>query len=174
MKRARLAFAFAVLAGAIAAPHAGQGTKIPAKPGVTEVATDHLRIRYANELAPSPDGSIALTVEIAPRPTMHVYAPGAEDYQVITLTLSEQAGIRPRPVSYPPSEIYHFEPLNERIPVYQKPFKLTLDAHIKNAGRAGDLKTRGIRISGRLDYQACDDKVCFAPVSVPLSWTVFQ
>ena len=27
-------------------------------------------------------------------------------------------------------------------------------------------------ISGMLNYQACDDKVCFNPQSVPLSWTI--
>jgi hypothetical protein len=29
-----------------------------------------------------------------------------------------------------------------------------------------------LTISGSLRYQACDDKVCYQPVSVPLSWTV--
>ena len=27
-------------------------------------------------------------------------------------------------------------------------------------------------VKGSLEYQACDDKQCFNPVSVPLSWTV--
>ena len=29
-----------------------------------------------------------------------------------------------------------------------------------------------LTLTGRLDYQACDDKVCFNPVSVPLTWTL--
>ena len=29
-----------------------------------------------------------------------------------------------------------------------------------------------IRITGTLQYQACDDKICYTPVSVPLSWTI--
>ena len=28
-----------------------------------------------------------------------------------------------------------------------------------------------ITVSGTLDYQACDDKVCYNPASVPVSWT---
>jgi hypothetical protein len=105
---------------------------------------------------------------------MHVYAPGADDYQIITMAIEEQPGIVPRPLSYPPSEIYHFVPLNERIRVYQKPFKLTLGARVESA--AGVIAGKGVSItvSGRLEYQACDDKVCFAPVSVPLSWTVVR
>jgi hypothetical protein len=27
-------------------------------------------------------------------------------------------------------------------------------------------------IAGTLQYQACDDKVCFTPQSVPLTWTL--
>jgi hypothetical protein len=103
---------------------------------------------------------------------MHVYAPGADDYRIVTMTLAEQPDIRPRPLSYPPSEIYHFEPLNERIPVYQKPFKLALEADIEGEARTAPAMRKPIKISGRLEYQACDDKVCFAPASVPLSWTV--
>jgi hypothetical protein len=137
------------------------------KPEVTEVVTDHLRMRYDSRVTTAADGSILLAVEIVPRPRMHVYAPGKHDYRVITLKVSEPKGIQTRPIEYPPSEIYHFEPLDERIPVFQKPFTLKMDARIDRAGRRPPLK-----ITAQLDYQACDDQVCFAPVSVPLTWTV--
>lgn len=29
-----------------------------------------------------------------------------------------------------------------------------------------------LTFTATLDYQACDDKVCFNPQSVPLSWTI--
>ena len=29
-----------------------------------------------------------------------------------------------------------------------------------------------LTLTGRLDYQACNDAVCFNPVSVPLTWTL--
>ncbi|MCH7857421.1 MAG: hypothetical protein IIB37_11770 [Gemmatimonadetes bacterium] len=29
-----------------------------------------------------------------------------------------------------------------------------------------------LTFTGSLDYQACDDLVCYNPVTVPLSWTV--
>jgi hypothetical protein len=29
-----------------------------------------------------------------------------------------------------------------------------------------------LTINGVLNYQACDDTVCFTPQSVPLSWTI--
>ena len=29
-----------------------------------------------------------------------------------------------------------------------------------------------LTLSGSLEYQACDDKLCFNPVSLPVSWTL--
>ena len=29
-----------------------------------------------------------------------------------------------------------------------------------------------VAVAGTLGFQACDDKVCFVPESVPVSWTV--
>lgn len=132
---------------------------------MTEVSTDHLKIRYANEVTAKPDGSVLFVLEIEPRRGIHVYAPGADEYQTVSLVIDAHVRVQPGPVRYPASEIYHFQPLNEKIPVYQKPFTLTRAAVVRKAAEP-------LAVTGRLEYQACDDKVCFAPVSVPLSWTV--
>ena len=29
-----------------------------------------------------------------------------------------------------------------------------------------------LTVNGTLEYQACDDQICFNPASVPLSWTL--
>lgn len=149
----------------MAAAAQAQPTKPANKPKVTQVSTDHLKLRYASELIRKADGTFSFVVEIEPRPGMHVYAPGADDYRIISLEIDEQAALRQRPLQYPASETYHFLPLNETIPVYQKPFALKLEATA--------LRSREeLAVTGRLEYQACDDKVCFAPVTVPLAWTV--
>ena len=153
------------MAGLLAAAAQAQPIKPAGKPKVTQVSTDHLRIRYAHELVRNKDGALSFVVEIDPRPGMHVYAPGADDYRIITLEIDEQSTLRLRPLQYPASEIYHFLPLNERIPVYQNPFALKLDGNARTSREE-------LAVTGRLEYQACDDKVCFAPVSVPLEWTV--
>ena len=44
-----------------------------------------------------------------------------------------------------------------------------------DASRESEAALKGMSsatIQATLDYQACDDKVCFNPQSVPLSWTV--
>jgi peroxiredoxin len=118
----------------------------------------------------------SVAVDVEPRPGMHVYAPGASDmgYRAVALIISPQPFVRTLPVQYPASETYFFEPLDERVPVYQKPFtvmqELVIDASPDSA--AGLRKISELTLSGRLNYQACDDRVCFDPASVPLSWTV--
>jgi len=112
--------------------------------------------------------------EIVPTRGVHVYAPGANDYRVISFTLDDQAILEARGLQYPASEIYFFEPLNERVPVFQKPFLLLQRMVVSPAQehRATLAKMESVTISGRLEYQACSDTVCFNPRSVPVSYTV--
>jgi len=111
---------------------------------------------------------LALALEMTPNPGIHVYAPGAKDYLPVKLTLKPQPDIRVGKLTYPKSEMVHFAALNETVPVYQKPFKLLQDVTLANPGKAGST----LAVSGTLEFQACDDKVCFVPESVPVSWTV--
>ena len=115
----------------------------------------------------------SLAVDVTPKPGLHVYAPGAAGYRVIALTVAEQPAVRVLPIQYPPSETYLFAPLNERVAVYQKPFRLVRDVVIEGTPQAqAALKGQtSLTISGALEYQACDDRVCFNPVALPVSWT---
>lgn len=139
----------------------------------TEIWTDHLKLStYPSRPAIAPGRRVSLILEIVPGERMHVYAPGAENYRIITLTVGAQPFVRLAPVQYPASEIYVFAPLNERIPVYQKPFTLIQELSLDDRPQA-HAAFRGkpsLTLTGTLDYQACDDKICFNPVSVPLSW----
>ena len=141
----------------------------------TQISSDQLELKtYPSDAAVAPGNRVALVVEITPRPGMHVYAPGAEGYRAISLTLAAQPFVRALPVKFPQSEIYYFEPLKERVPVYRKPFRLLLEV-IPEASRDAAAAFRGkdaLTLTGTLEYQACDDKLCYKPVSTPLSWTV--
>ena len=117
-----------------------------------------------------------LALDITPKPKMHVYAPGAEElgYRVIGLELEVPSFLRVLPAEYPASEIYHFEPLDEHVPVYQRPFRLVQEIVVEgdpeSAARLAEIDA--LTLTGRLDYQACDDAICFNPASVPLTWTL--
>ena len=116
------------------------------------------------------------SIEVEPNPNIHVYAPGAEQmgYRVIALTMAPAAHVQFESVEFPASEIYHFEPLDERVPVYQEPFILLQEAVIDPAREAQEALAQldALTLTGTLEYQACDDELCFDPVSVPLSFTL--
>jgi peroxiredoxin len=141
----------------------------------TKLSTAHLEATtYPSDAAIAPGNRITLTLDVVPRPGMHVYAPGASGYRVITFDLEAQPFVRISPTQYPGSEIYHFAPLNERVPVYQKPFTLRRELVLEATPQArAALKGKdAVTVSGTLQYQACDDRICFNPVSLPLTWTM--
>ena len=143
----------------------------------TEISTDQVEIlTYPSDAVIALGERFSLALELVPHPTMHLYAPGAElqNYRVITLRIDPQPFVRILPIEYPESEIYYFEPLDERVPVYLRPFTLLQEVVPENT-RDAEAAFRGkdeLTLTGSLDYQACDDQICYNPVSVPLSWTV--
>ncbi len=142
-----------------------------------EGSTAHLKLTaYPSNPNVTVGSRFSVSVDIEPNPNMHVYAPGAEElgYRVVRLNLSPVEHVRFEPVQYPESEIYHFEPLDERVPVYMRPFTLRQEAVVSGTeeAEAALAELDALSLSGSLDYQACDDRLCFTPVSVPLSFTL--
>jgi hypothetical protein len=118
----------------------------------------------------------SIAVKVEPKPGMHVYAPGAEKmrYRVIGLKLDPNPSFRYEPVTYPESEIYHFEPLDEHVPVYKQPFTLLQDVLVEASSEAqAELaELDALTLTGTFNYQACDNEICYNPESVPLSFTL--
>ena len=141
----------------------------------TKASTAHLELTtYPSDATVAVGNRFSVVVDMQPKARIHVYAPGATNYRVVALTIAPQPFVRQLPTKYPASEIYFFKPLNERVPVYQKPFRLVqevvLEGHVEAQAAYRGKDT--LMLSGSLDYQACDDTICFNPVSLPLSWTV--
>ena len=142
-----------------------------------EGTTAHLKLTaYPSDPSITVGTRFSIAVEIEPNPDIHVYAPGAEQmgYRVIGLTMAPVPHVRFEPVEFPTSEIYHFEPLDERVPVYQQPFMLLQEVVVSGAAEVEDALAEldALTLTGTLDYQACNDELCFDPVSVPLSFTL--
>ena len=121
-----------------------------------------------------PGTQFSLVLDVRPARGVHVYAPGVTGYKPIALSVEAQPGLVTRGAQYPPSEDYHFKPLNEHVQVYQRPFRIVQDVLIDPSpqGQAALKDVSSLTIKGVLNYQACDDKLCFTPQSVPLTWTV--
>lgn len=147
---------------------AGQGPSVVAE-------TAHLAVQgVLSDATAAPGHRLTITFEVTPARGMHVYAPGRHTYQVIRFRPAESPWLRLHPMDYPPPEIYHFVPLDERVETYQRPFTLRQDVTVLATpeARRALAGQSALTIAGRLDYQACDDRVCYAPASVPVTFTV--
>jgi len=141
----------------------------------TKVSAPHLElITFTTDPVVAPGTHFSLVLDVTPARRVHVYAPGVTGYKAIALTIVPQPGLVARLAQFPRPTDYFFKPLNEHVNVFDKPFRIIQDVMI-DASRDSEalLKDRtSLTINATLDYQACDDKVCFNPQSVPLSWTL--
>jgi thiol:disulfide interchange protein DsbD len=135
----------------------------------TTVETKHLRVSAsASADRARPGQRVALTLDIELKPNMHVYAPSVEGYIPIEWSMAPNAAIVAKPMVTPPPQMLHLEALDETLPVYSGRFRLVRDIAI-----AMGAKVKGaVTIEGTLRYQACDDRMCYVPKSVPLKWTL--
>ena len=139
----------------------------------TKISTAQLDLTtFASDQDVAPGNRFSLVFDVAPRAGIHVYAPGASSYRVISVAMTSEPFVQVLPIQYPPSEIYFFEPLNERVPVYQKPFRLVQEVLLQGTAQAqAALQGKeSLTLTGVVEYQACDDKVCFNPATVPVTW----
>ena len=136
--------------------------------------TMHLTVLSSiSDTAVTPGKKVSLAFEVTPKRSMHVYAPGKHDYQVIAVKVDPQPWLKVEPTSYPPSEIYHFKELDEKVETYGKPFKLVQQLTVLDTAAAKKaLAAAPLKVSARLEYQACDDKVCYAPSKVPVNFAL--
>lgn len=149
----------------------GKGLDVPA----TKVSSPQLELTtFATDSTVAPGTHFSIVLDVQPARGIHVYAPGVSGYKPIALAIESQRWVVLRAAQYPPAEEYHFKPLNERVQVYQHPFRIVqdiaLDASPEAQAALKDVST--LTLKGTLNYQACDDKICFSPQVVPLTWTV--
>jgi hypothetical protein len=116
---------------------------------------------------------VALVIDINLKPKMHVYAPGVEHYIPIDWQIEDLEAAKAQAVTWPKAETLHLDAIDETVPVYTGEFRI-----IREIVFAPDAKLKSlvnekgeITIHGTLKYQACDDKMCYIPASVPLEWT---
>ena len=139
----------------------------------TKISTGQIEITtFPSDTAVAPGNRFAVAFDVSPHSGIHVYAPGASGYRTISVTIAPQPFVHVHRLQYPQSEIYFFKPLNEKVPTYQKPFTLTQEVVLDASAREVTSKQTSMTIAGALTYQACDDRLCYDPVTLPLSWTV--
>jgi len=139
------------------------------------MSTDHLTV--AATVAPLQlprGGHVVLTADVTPKAGMHLYAPGSR-YRVVAIKLAANSPFKlDAPISYPKPVLYTFKPLDEEVRVYDAPFKLVAQFAL-DTSRPLVMPLRRplpVTLKASLDYQACDERFCYLPESIPLRWTV--
>jgi hypothetical protein len=150
------------------------GSTVKGETGSTE--TGQLTLKTTtSDLVVAPGARFAVFVDVAPKSRMHVYSPDQTTYIPVALEITPNEAIKVHAPRFPPSEEYLFKPLNERQRVYSRPFRIVNEVTVawtpavRERARAADAM---LTVNGSLRYQACDDKVCYQPVTVPLTWNV--
>ena len=126
------------------------------------------------ELAPvvqqqviQPGQTVKIELEVELPEGIHVQSDEPRDPYVIptVLTFTPPEGVTVEGIIYPASIDFLLEGWDEPLAVFEQEFtievRLVLDA---------DVAPGEMVVPGSLLYQACDDKVCFAPANAAVEW----
>ena len=140
----------------------------------SNVEAPHLQLMIEqSDRTAFPGNNITLTAEVRLPPDVHVYAPGAKGYIPIKLLIDAMPEVQLKPAVYPRSKILYLPAIKERVAVFEGTFRISQDLQVDTSSNfssslGADGKT--ITIAGKLEYQACDSKICYLPASVPVQW----
>jgi len=116
---------------------------------------------------------VTLLLDIDLDPSMHVYAPGVERYIPIDWKMADSEFAAVHPAIFPHSQKLYLKAIGETVPAYRGHFRITRDIKIapEHQLRAALDASGRFTVPGSLRYQACDDRVCYIPQELHLSWT---
>jgi hypothetical protein len=137
------------------------------------VEAKHVRLSTAASTPVAhPGHRILLTLELDLKPKMHVYAPGVTGYIPIDWKLEETGAAKARPVQYPAAQKLRLKPIHETALVYQGHVRMTREITFGPENTLKPLASPSgeVVLKGWLRYQACDDRECYVPETVPVEW----
>ena len=115
-----------------------------------------------------PGGTVVLWADVTPKRNIHVYAPGAKGFEAVALIVSRKAGLAFGKPKYPAGELLASPGVDQRVPVYVKTFRMTQPLTLDRTVKSQTILT----IAGAVNYQACDDRLCYPTASIPVNWTI--
>lgn len=132
-----------------------------------------LILRQSDETA-APGSRIRLIVEMNLAPNLHVYSPGVKGYIPVKLKLEPTPEYKLDEVMYPHPRVLYLAPIHEKVPVFSGKFRIVQDLTV-SADRAFSMSLgagKTLSVKGRLKYQACDERICYTPVGIPVTWQI--
>jgi thiol:disulfide interchange protein DsbD len=112
----------------------------------------------------APGDKIELRLKLTIQPPYHINSnPASESYLIpVTVTVDDDFVVSAGAVVYPKGELKKFEFSEKPLSVYENEVQVRVPLEVRHRGNAGPQK-----ISGKVRYQACNDKSCLIPTSVP-------
>lgn len=141
---------------------------------VKTTETKHLKLTAsASDAVVHPGSRVTLVLKVELKPKMHVYAPGvAGGYIPIAWKMPRSGAWVALAAEYPESRTLHLEAIDETLPVFEGEFAVTRDVVFGQRTELAPVVRDGrITVKGSFRYQACDDKMCYPPQTLPLEWS---
>lgn len=111
-------------------------------------------------------GQVAqLTITAKIKTGFHIQANPASDEFLVPTTLTMQAseGLVPGKPVYPPGRSYKLKGAMEDLLTYEDEVTIWLPVKVMDSAPTGN-----VSLTGKLDFQPCDDRKCLFPRSVPI------
>jgi len=164
--RRRAAAAFGALAIAIGlASGAGALAQAPASSG----GAVPLALTPLVDSTAHAGDTVRLALQVGIPAGLHLQSNAPRDpaLKATTLTFELPDGVKAGETVFPASIDFRLQGSTDLLAVFEGTLTIGSTLTLPASQATGDLT-----IPARLRYQACDDKVCFAPRTVPVSWTV--
>ena len=106
-----------------------------------------------------------LTVMAKIKKGFHIQAnPAADEFLIpTTLTLQASEGIIPGKTVYPPGQPYRLKGSTEDLFTYEDEVTIMLPIKVMDSAPVGNTS-----VTGKLNFQPCDDRKCLFPRTVPI------
>ena len=109
----------------------------------------------------------AVVAQIAAGYHINDHKPSHEYLIPTELKMESSPQVAVQDITYPPGQAIKFDFDDSKLSVYQGTLVVRADLKIAHNTSAGDCT-----VKGKLAYQACNDRACFPPTSVPVELMV--
>jgi len=114
-------------------------------------------------------GRVRGLIEVSVPDGFHLQSNAPRDPSLIatTLTFPTVPGIRAEEVVYPKATDFTLEGQSEPLAVFERRFLVGVEFSVAAGAVPGP-----VEVPARFRYQACNDKLCFAPTAADVRWTI--
>ncbi|MFN0101207.1 MAG: protein-disulfide reductase DsbD domain-containing protein [Bryobacteraceae bacterium] len=115
---------------------------------------------------------VRLSVEAVLGRGLHAYAPGAPpEFIPVSWTITPSSAWKTGEPEWPIAEKTQLYGVDEKVPNYSGTLRVSREVTLAaQPVLTKEAPSGELTVSGEFRYQACNDRVCFPPETVPLKW----